>query len=238
MLSDAINWHIDEAQLKEEREQRAYLGASLIGYPCERQIQYRATATPVDEGKGFPPRILRCFQRGHWAEEYAVKLLRQAGFMLLDVDPDTGKQFEFKLFNGRVAGHCDGIIPLWRGQGSTPFQVPALWECKCLNNKSTNKAKKDKLYVSHNHYYNQIQLYMGELSLPRCLFTIINADSMEIYHQMIDYDQATHKAMVDRAWRILQAIDAREWLPRGFGSSANFECKYCDHSLRCWNEKG
>ena len=233
-LSDRVNWLIDSAQAGAEREKRNYLGASLIGGPCERQIQYQAMGMPVDEGKGFPPRILRCFERGHWAEAYLVGLMRKAGFMLLDVDPATGHQFEFSLFGGRFAGHCDGIIPMWRGPGMAPFELPALWECKCLNSKSSAKAVMDKIRVSHPRYFNQVQLYMGEMGLPCCLFTIMNADTMEMHHELVQYEPATHRAMVDRAQRILATMDTGEMILRGFRDSAAWECRYCDYSTRCW----
>lgn len=232
-LPERINWVIDNAQASATRESRNYLGASLIGGPCERQIQYQAMGTPVDPGKGFPPRVLRCFDRGHWAESYVIKLLHQAGCVLLDSDPRTGKQWEFTLFDGRFAGHCDGIIPMWE---NSPIPLPALWECKCLNAKSSAKAVKDKIRVSHPRYFNQVQLYMGELGLDRCLFTIMNADSMEMHHELIPYEAATHQAMVDRAQRILAAIDAGEMLLRGFRDLAAFECRYCSHTLRCWEK--
>ena len=231
-LADRVNWLIDDAQASSGREQRAYLGASLIGGPCERQIQYQAMGIEVDPGKGFPPRILRCFDRGHWAESYVIKLMRSAGCILLDVDPATDKQWAFSLFEGRFAGHCDGIIPMWRG--NSPLELPALWECKCLNHKSTSKAIKDKIRVSHPRYFNQVQLYMGEMGLPRCLFTILDADTMEMHHELVDYEQHTHTAMVERARRILMAMDSGEMMLRGMRDSAAFECRYCDFSTRCW----
>lgn len=235
LLPDRINWFLDQAQASRTRERRTYLGASLIGGPCERQIQYQASGTDVDSGKGFPPRVLRCFDRGHWAESYLVPLMREAGFMLLSEEPGTDKQFGFSAFDGRFAGHCDGIIALWRGSDACPIPLPALWECKCLNAKSTAKAVKDKIRVSHPRYYNQVQLYMGEMGLSHCLFTVVSADSMELHHELIPYDAATHKAMMDRAWRILQALDSGTLVMRGLRDSACFECRYCDFATRCWS---
>jgi len=236
-FADRINHVIDAALVDEPREKRNYLGASLIGGACERQIQYQAMHAPRDPGKGFPPRVLRCFERGHWLEAYAVKLLRNAGFILLDVDPRTGQQWEFTLMGGRVAGHYDGIIPMWRGPGASPIPLPVLWECKCLNKNSAGKAVKDKLRVSHNKYFNQVQINMGEYGLSHCLFTICNADSMEFHHELIPYEPSAHKAMVERAGRVLLAMDMGEMLVRGFPDRSAFECKYCDWSDQCWGNK-
>ena len=74
----------------------------------------------------------------------------------------------------------------------------------------------------------------GEIGLPFCLFTVANADTMELHHELIPYEQATHRAMVDRAQRILMAMDAGEMVLRGFRDPAVFECRYCDFSIRCW----
>jgi hypothetical protein len=99
------------------------------------------------------------------------------------------------------------------------------------------KAVKDKIRVSHPRYFNQVQLYMGEMGLPRCLFTILNADTMEMHHELISYEQPTHQAMVDRAARILAAMDSGEMILRGFRDSAAFECRYCDFAITCWENK-
>jgi hypothetical protein len=125
---------------------------------------------------------------------------------------------------------------MWRGQGMAPFELPALWECKCLNSKSSAKAVKDKIRVSHPRYFNQVQLYMGEMGLPRCLFTIMNADTMEMHHELVAYEPATHQSMTDRAWRILTAMDRGEMVLRGFRDSAAWECRYCDWSQSCWEK--
>ena len=64
IISQQINKHIDESILNkhekfERGNKRPYLGASIIGRPCARQIQYMWKSVGVDQGKGFPPKILR-----------------------------------------------------------------------------------------------------------------------------------------------------------------------------------
>ena len=233
-LPERINYHIDMATQEEPREKRDYIGASIIGGSCERQVQYHAMHAERNPGKGFPPRVLRCFERGHWLEAYAVKLIRKAGFVLLDIDPTTGKQWEFKTLGDRVAGHCDGIITWWRGQGESPIPLPALWECKCLNHKSTAKALKDKIRVSHPKYFYQVQLYMGEFKLSQCLFSICDADTMEFHHELVQFEPAVHASMLARGQRLINAIDHGEMLVRGFMDRTSFDCKYCDWARFCW----
>ena len=64
LISQQINKHIDETILNkhekfERGNRRPYLGASIIGRPCARQVQYMWKNVNVDRGKGFPPKILR-----------------------------------------------------------------------------------------------------------------------------------------------------------------------------------
>lgn len=235
-LGDRINDRIDAAMASAHAAEpaRDYLGASILGDACERAIQYRHMRVPVDPGKGFPPRVLRCFDRGRWAEDYAIALLKRAGFVLLDKDVATDKQWEFSLLDGRVKGHPDGIFALWRGDGPSPITMPAMWECKCLNSKSWGKSKRDKLRVAHPRYFGQMQLCMGELNLSRGLFTALNADTMEMHHELVTYEPQAHQDLLARASRILLASDAGEMLPRGLADPSRYECKYCDWAERCW----
>jgi len=235
-LCDRINDRIDRAMLaaRNAEKPRDYLGASILGGSCERAIQYQHMLVPTDPGKGFPPRVLRCFDRGRWAEDYAIALLKASGFVLLDHDPDTREQWAFETLGGRVKGHADGALVMWRGDGPVPVPLPAVWECKCLNNKSWSKSKKDKLRVAHPRYFGQMQLYMGEMRLPQGLFTSLNADTMEMHHELVPYEPDAHQALLARASRILLASDAGEMLPRGMADASRWECKYCDWSEQCW----
>jgi hypothetical protein len=235
-LGDRLNDRLDAAMALAHAAEtpRDYLGASILGDTCERAVQYRHMRVPPDQGKGFPPRVLRCFDRGHWAESYVIGLLKRTGIVLLENDPDTGQQWEFTTLGGRVRGHADGVIVMWRGAGPAPIPLPALWECKCLNNKSWGKSRRDKLRVAHPRYYAQMQLYMGGLGLERGLFTSLNADTMELHHEMVAFDPAAQQALLARAERLLLATSAGEMLPRGLADASRFECKYCDWSERCW----
>jgi hypothetical protein len=235
-LGDRINDRIDAAMAlaRDAETPRDYLGASILGDTCERAIQYRHLRTPVDPGRGFPPRVLRCFDRGRWAEDYVIGLLKASGWVLLDRDPDTGGQWAFEALDGRVKGHADGVLVMWRGEGPAPLPLPANWECKCLNNKSWGKSRRDKLRVAHPRYYGQMQLYMGELKLSHGLFTALNADTMEMHHELVPYEPQEHQALLARARRVLLASDAGEMLPRGLADSSRWECKCCDWSVRCW----
>lgn len=230
-VTDRVNWHIDAGQAKaiEKQEARDYLGASILGDACERAVFYNLTAK-----KPQAPRIERIFERGRWGEGYVTGLLRQAGFLLLCVDPDTGRQFAVSLFDGRVKGHADGILVLWRGADMSPVELPALWECKVLGSKGWKQLVKEGAQKAYPKYFGQVQIYMNGLGLPRALLTAVNADTMELHHEVIPFDAVRADQLISRAGRILLAVDAGEIPPRGNPASTDWRCKMCDHRAMCW----
>ena len=110
--SDAQNIikELDRGIVDKERKQprRRYLGASSLGDPCPRKLQYRYMNQEVDEGKEFPAQTLRIFGLGHVIEDMMIMYFRDAGFDLRT--EKGGEQFGFETANGEVRGHIDGDI--------------------------------------------------------------------------------------------------------------------------------
>lgn len=233
-LSGRLQELVDQA-LQGERDAtpaREYLGASRLGASCERQLQYEYAQAPVDHGKGFSGRLLRIFERGHRSEDMVIRWLRLAGFNLKTEDAN-GRQFGFSVAGGRLRGHVDGVLI----DGPEGFAFPALWETKCLGAKSWRDVEKNKLAASKPIYAAQIALYQTYLELHEkpALFTAVNADTMEIYAELIPFDAALAQRMSDRAARVISATEAGELLPRSFTDSTHFECKFCAWADRCWS---
>lgn len=160
-----------------------------------------------------------------------VAWLRGAGFDLRTQKPDGG-QFGFSDAHGRLRGHVDGVIV----GGPEGFRYPALWENKCLGAKSWRDVESKGLAVSKPVYAAQIALYQAHLQLHECpaLFTAINADTMEIYVELVQFDPALAQRMTDRAVKVITATDAGELLPRAFNEATHFECRFCAWQDRCW----
>ena len=234
---------IDAALVAENKAlpPRSYLGGSRLGQPCERALQYEFTATPKDDGAEFSGQTLRIFAIGHALEDLAIAWLRAAGFDLYTRKgncPD-GEQFGFSVAGGRVRGHVDGIIAA--GPEGFDLAVPALWECKTMNAKNWRACVKNGVAKSKPVYAAQIAVYQAYMeaqvpgiSAAPALFTAINKDTAELYHELVPFDAERAQTASDRAVRILAATDTGELLPRISTTSDFFECRFCPWAERCW----
>jgi hypothetical protein len=216
-----------------EQRPRSYLGASRLGVSCERALQYEFAKAQVDPGREHSGRLLRIFERGHQSEDNMIEWMRLAGFDLKTTKSD-GTQYGFSALGGRLAGHIDGVIV----GGPDGFSYPALWENKCLGSKSWKDLEKNKLAVSKPIYHAQVVLYQAYLGLHEnpAVFTAVNADTMEIYTELVPFDSALAQRMSDRALKVISATDAGELLVRAYQDPTHFECRMCSWQDRCWRK--
>jgi len=236
-MIDLIQSAIDKNIEKKEREQkpREYLGTSYVGERCSRKVQWTYQNKPKDEGRNFTARVLRIFQRGHIMEDCVAEWFKGAGFLLKTEKADGG-QFGFASGNGRFRGHADGVFVGWKGSETSPMEVPALWENKCLNSKNYKIVETKGIKIAKPTYYGQVQLYMYHLNLMDnpCVFTTLNADTMELCIELIPFDPEECQRLIDKAVNILQATDAGEVLPRIANDRNDFNCRFCDYQTQCW----
>lgn len=218
-------------RLRSEEMPRDYLGASRLGVSCARALQYEFAKAPVDPGRDADGRLLRIFRRGHVMEDCMVDWLRAAGFDLRTRKVNSD-QFGFSAAGGRLQGHIDGVIV----GGPEGFTYPALWENKCLGSRSWRDLEKSGLAVSKPVYAAQVAIYQAYLELHEqpAIFTAVNADTMEIYTELVPFDAALAQRMSDRALTVISATEAGELLPRAFHDPTHFECRMCAWQDRCW----
>ena len=233
-LGARINAHIDSALVAERDAQRPrdYLGASRIGEPCARRLVYEFTKKQVDPGKDFEGRTLRIFEAGHLFEELAIRWLRAAGFDLRTEKRDGG-QFGFETAGGRIRGHVDGIIV---GGPNVEISWPVLWEHKALKASSWNDTVKRGVRASKPVYYGQLQIYIAYMGFEAAIFTALNKDTCELYHELVPLDAAAAQALSDKAVDVLRAADAGDLLPRVAAHADFFLCRFCPFAARCWEE--
>jgi len=245
-IADQINDQIDAVLVAERvaTPPRTYLGASRLGVACERALQFEFSHAPKDEGGDFSGQVLRIFAIGHMLEDLAIRWLREAGFDLYThkAHRQDGEQFGFSVAGGRIRGHVDGIIAA--APDGLGIAVPALWECKTMNARNWRETVKKGVSLSKPVYAAQIAIYQAymEPSVPGisnspALFTAINKDTAELYHELVPFDAALAQRMSDRAVRILQATDAGDLLPRVANNRDFFECRFCSYADRCWRQE-
>lgn len=240
-FAEKLNQHIDDALQRERASQneRDYLGASRLGVACDRALQFEFLHTPRDDA--FSGQVLRIFAAGHVFEDLAVRWLRLAGFELFTKRRD-GQPFGFSVASGRIRGHVDGIIN--NAPDDLGLSFPMLWECKSLNAKSWKDTAKKGLADSKPIYAAQVAIYQAymEASVPGisknpALFTAINKDTAEIYHELVPFDVARAQKASDRAVRILKASDHQEILARFTNDPEHFECRFCPYRKTCWRDQ-
>lgn len=233
-MATRVNRLLDDALLAERRAEtpRDYLGASRIGEPCARRLAFEITATPADAGRGFDGRALRIFAAGHVFETLSIRWLRAAGFDLRTERRDGG-QFGFTTANGRIRGHIDGVIV---GGPDVNLPWPALWEHKALNARSWEELVKKGLKIAKPLYWAQVQIYMAYLDVPVTLFSALNKNTQELFHEAVPFNPADAQALSDRAVTILRAVDAQELPPRVAATPDHWQCRFCDYAGRCWEQ--
>jgi hypothetical protein len=211
---------IDAIEFK--RDNRDYLGASIIGNSCSRAIQFEFFSTPMDKKR--ESRIIRIFHRGNEGEKWMAEWMKKAGISI------DGKQTGFEALDGLFSGHCDGIIT----EGLE--NCPRIWENKVVGAKSWKAFEKNGLEKSNKTYYGQIQIYQAYLELENpALFTVLNADTMEIYAEDIEFNAKTAQELSDKALNIIEACKAGIMLPGVSEDPEYYECNWCGWKTRCYS---
>ena len=229
-ILDIIDDSIQEQNKKKEK--RSYLGASSLGDPCSRKIQYRYMGVETDVENQFSSKVLRIFEFGHVIEDMAHGWIYNAGFDLKSTDKN-GEQFGFSIADDQIRGHIDGVIC----GGSDDFKYPMLWECKSANERSFNEFVRKGVRQVNLTYASQIALYQAYMDLTEnpALFTVINKNTCDIYYEFVDFDKELAQKTSDKAVEILKAVQHDEILPRVAMDSDYFLCKNCEFRSTCWD---
>jgi len=218
-----IRWY----EKNQDTDGRPHLGASLIGRPCERELWYSfrwATS------KKFPGRILRLFKRGQREEPAFIEELRGIGVEILDRDPETGGQFNFRAVRDHFGGSCDGI-----GRGFP--EAPKSWaivEFKTHNADSFKDLAKLGVASAKPEHFSQMQIYMGLAELERALYLAVNKNTDELHSEWVHFERDHFELMIKKAERI---IDAEVPPLRVHNDPAWWACKMCDQHAVCHGDK-
>lgn len=219
---DVVN-AIEQGYENDRREKaRRYIGASIIGSPCDALIAYNLRGFPNEEPD---PRLKRIFQLGHILEDEVVKDLKQrADMRIWEVDGLTGKQHSYEAWGGHVVCHLDGHIEL-------DDEVVRVLEIKSMNDASFSKFKKQGMKFSHPRYYGQVQMMMGMSGMTQTFFIAINKNTSEYHAEIVDYDDFEFAHIKERIERVT-ANEARKIST----DSSDWRCRGCFKAGVCWGE--
>jgi hypothetical protein len=221
-ISVALNTLIDASVLAEMT--RGYLGASAVGQPCLRRVQFDWMCDPQ-----HPARLREIFHRGHYFEQRSREAFTRAGFKFAADD-----RLKFTALDGLLSGHADGVFV--DGPRISNIAYPAIWEHKAVNAKGWRSLDHDGLEKAYPQYAAQVALYQHFLGVDEnpAVFTAVNADSCERLHLLIPFDAEKARHWITRAETIIAATRAGELLPRFTNDPNHFRCRLCGHRDRCW----
>jgi len=226
---DAMNAALENTQ----QYRRGYLGMSGIGDECERkqQLQFRWADQPK-----FDAKTLKRFADGHASEAVMVARLKQTpGITLIDLDPETGRQWGFSDFGGHFRGHMDGHI---EGLLQAPV-TPHVFEHKCSEKtgaleKLVAVNEKTALAQWNETYYAQAVLYMDYGGYSRHYMTCSTPGTRDETSCRTNADPVAASRYKAKAERVIFSEDK---LPRVNENKEFYKCRWCDFSAVCHNEK-
>ena len=216
---------------KTPRETRDYLGASLIGNDCARQIWYTYNGF---KGEDFSAETLMNFEDGHRTEDLTAERLRMVDGIKLITHKENGEQLGFSSLGGKFQGHYDGVIT---GILQAP-KAPHIWEAKCsaekkfkeFQNAKAKFGEKNALENWNQNYYAQAQLYMYYGGIDRHYLTVAKAGGRGYDSARTNYDEAVAAKYIDRADKI---INAGEPPPKINQKKDFFICRWCAFKDMC-----
>ena len=206
---------------------REHLGASLIGKDCSRALWYDFRwATP----SRFEGRLLRLFETGQLEEERLVRNLRAAGATVVEVDPQTGRQYTVSALGGHFGGSLDGVA---LGLAEAPKTWHVL-EFKTHSAKSFADLSAKGVALSKPQHEAQMQIYMHLMGLTRARYIAVCKNTDALYIERIKADSAAATRLLEKAGRIIFAQRPPERLS---SDPSWFICKFCNHHKVCHQQE-
>lgn len=223
-----------ELELAQDTKPRPYLGASIIGDPCQRKLwfQFRWAARAA-----FDAATLKRFEDGHAGEAVQARRLRMVPGIELWTEDENGNQFGF--VDGHIRGHADGFI---RGLKQAPKTVH-VWEHKQVGEKSAaqleklkaEKGEKEALAHWNELYYAQAQVYMHYFKLTRHYLTCSTPGGRHTVSVRTNYDETHAVHYIQRAKAITTSLDMPGRLS---DDPTHYRCKWCDFYATCHGAAG
>lgn len=219
---------------------RSHLGASMIGRECPRQLYYNFRWAKAPK---FDGRMIRLFNRGHLEEPRLVALIQMIGSEVWSHD-ENNDQFRVSYHGGHFGSAIDAVIdkipdlppePLlgeFKTSGSKAFKKLAGTKWKDFMEYVANPYlprvdfNGEGVKIAKFEHYVQMQIYMGYYQLKKALYLAVCKDDDLLYGEIIDFDQETYDAYVERGRKI---VFMNSGIPTRINDSIGFfKCKHCD----------
>lgn len=224
-ITDAI--YAQYKKVGDAEPQRGYLGASIIGHPCERYLWYCFRQCCSEDISG---RVYRLFETGDMEEIRLTMDLRAIGCEVHEADGE-GDQFKVSALGGHFSGHLDGCALGIPGAEKTWHVM----EYKTHNTKSFKHLLKEGVQKSKPQHYAQMQAYMHLTGMKRALYMAKNKDTEEIYTERVKYDKQFCEELMDKARRIIGMSHP----PFGISQKRDYYlCSWCDANDICFGMMG
>jgi hypothetical protein len=207
---------------------RDHLGASIIGKSCARALWYDFRWVTPSRHSG---RLLRLFETGQLEEDRLVRNLRATGATVLEVDPETGRQFRVEAHGGHFGGSLDGVA-------IGILEAPKTWhvlEFKTHGVKSFTELTAKGVVLAKPQHAAQMQIYMHLTGITRALYLAVCKNTDALHIERIEADGAMAERLLDKAGRV---IFAQHPPARISEDPAWFECRFCDHQAVCHVDGG
>jgi hypothetical protein len=214
-----ITQKIEDAFDSEKREKpRCYIGASGIGQSCDASIAFSFRGYPDTAPDS---RLKRIFRDGHRIEDVVIRDMRKAGVHVMEKDPLSGKQWQFKGYGGLVMGNADGLMEV---DGET-IGV----EIKSMNDNKHKEFVKKGIKTSHPHYFDQMQFMMGLSGIKSFVMVAYNKNTSAYHHEYVEYDEFRYAYLTTKVERVIsnQAKKCSE-------DETDWRCRGCFKRDACW----
>lgn len=199
------------------RNERRWLGASIIGHECDFYIACKFRNAYVEE---FDGRVLRLFKLGQDAEQRFISDLKAAGCEVL--------AYQYVVDDPQGMGHAgatlDGVV---RVPG---YDQPMVLEMKTHSAKSFADLKTKGVKASKPQHFAQCQYGAGLAELPNALYVAENKDNSELYLEVIAAKPQIFNTLQSRSQKIIRGSNA----PAKISERADdYRCKFCGMALIC-----
>lgn len=201
------------------------LPMSALGSDCDAAIWF--TFRLASEPEKLTGQKLRLFETGNIEETRMIADLRRIeGVDVLDIDPETGRQFKMMLLGGHLRGKLDGLAT---GLPEAPIKQHVL-ECKSHNDKNFKLLLKSGVKIAKPAHYRQCLVYMHATGRDRCLYLAVNKNTDELYSERIRFDPVEALTLIARLERIIKSNSVP---PRISENPDKWPCILCEHKEVC-----